>query len=50
MDQCSTKRLWRVTMRVLAAVGISIALSGCIVEPLWGPHHYRPYYGYHGGY
>ncbi len=45
---------WRLPLRMLGAIGISVALSGCIVEPLPGPyHHYHPYhygYGYYGGY
>lgn len=39
----------RMSLRVLGAIGISLALSGCIVEPLYGPHRYHPYhYGYYG--
>ncbi len=50
MDKIRTNR-WRLPLRVLGVIGISVALSGCIVEPLYGPHHYHPYrYGYYGGY
>jgi hypothetical protein len=49
MNQIKTKR-WKLSLRVLGAIGISVALSGCIIEPLYGPHHfYHPYrYGYSG--
>lgn len=46
MDQSRFKRWQQVSVRVLAAVGITLALSGCIVEPLWGPHYYPRYRGY----
>ncbi len=49
MDKIRTNGAWRLGLRVLSVIGISVALSGCIVEPLWGPHHYHPYhYGYYG--
>ncbi len=49
MTQSKAHRLRRLTVRLLAAAGISVALSGCIIEPLWAPHYYRPYhYGYRG--
>ena len=47
MDRSRIKRLQQVSVRVLAALGITLALSGCIIEPLWGPHYHRHY---HGGY
>ena len=47
MDRIKAKRQHRMLLRVLSAVGISIALSGCIVVP-YGPHYYRPFhYGYY---
>lgn len=45
-----SRRAWRVPVRLLAAIGACIALSGCIVEPLYGPHYYRPRPYYYGGY
>ncbi len=51
MGQPQAKRWRRMAARVLGAIGVSVALSGCVVEPLWGPHYYRPYhygYGYRG--
>ncbi len=51
MDKIRTNNWRRVSLRVLSVIGIGLALSGCIVEPLWGPHHYHPYHGgYYGGY
>ena len=47
MDRIRAKRRHRMLLRVLSAIGISIALSGCIVVP-YEPHHYHPYrYGYY---
>ena len=40
----------RMSVRVLAAIGLSAALSGCVIEPLYGPHYYRPYRAYYGYY
>ncbi len=41
-----TSTKWaRTTARVLAAIGLSVALSGCVIEPLYGPHYYHPYRG-----
>ncbi len=49
MTQSKAHRWRRVTVRVLGAIGVCVALSGCVIEPLWGPRYYRPYhYGYHG--
>jgi hypothetical protein len=50
MDKIKVNRWRRMSLRVVSAIGISIALSGCIVEPLYGPHYYRPYHGYGYGY
>ena len=36
----------QTTARVLAAIVMSVALSGCVIEPLYGPHYYHPYRGY----
>jgi len=48
MDRLSAKTLRRLSVRLLCVIGVGIALSGCVVEPLYGPHYYRPYhyYGY----
>ena len=47
MNTSKTLRWQRIALRALSAVGISIALSGCVIEPLYGPHYYHPYhYGY----
>ncbi len=48
MTQSKAGRWRRMTLRALGALGIGIALSGCIIEPLWSPHHYHPYYHDHG--
>jgi hypothetical protein len=33
-------------IRIAAAFGMAMMLSGCVVEPLWGHHHHH--YGYYG--
>ncbi len=51
MDKGRINR-WRRPLLMLGAIGISVALSGCIVEPLHGPYyHEHPYHsGYYGRY
>ena len=42
-----TSTKWaRMSVRILAAIGLSVALSGCVIEPLYGPH-YHPYRSYY---
>jgi hypothetical protein len=39
----------RRAIRLAAAIGVAITLSGCIIAPYPGyyhPHYYHPYYGY----
>ncbi len=49
MSKIMAGRWRRISLRVLGAVGVSVVLSGCIVEPLYPPHPYHPYrYGYYG--
>ena len=48
MTMSKNHRLTRMSVRLLAAIGLSVALSGCVVEPLYGPHYYHPYRAYYG--
>jgi hypothetical protein len=50
METVVKSRWQRASVNVVLAIGTVIALSGCVVEPLWGPHYHRPYYGYYGRY
>lgn len=34
------KRLFKST----AVIGPAILLSGCVIEPAWGPYHHHHYY------
>lgn len=40
---------WRASLRAMLFVAAAVALSGCVIEPLYRPHYYHPHYGY-GGY
>jgi hypothetical protein len=31
-------------IRAAWAVGLAILLSGCVVEPAWGPYYHHPHY------
>jgi hypothetical protein len=33
-------------MRAAGAVCLAILLSGCVVEPAWGPYYHHPHWGY----
>ena len=44
MSEFRTSRLRQVTVRVAAAIGLCIALSGCIVVPVGHYHPHRYYY------
>ncbi len=33
-------------IRVVGALGLAIMVSGCVIEPAWGPYHHHHYYGY----
>ena len=37
------RTVWRSTWRVVAAAGLVLALSGCVVVPAYYPHYYHPY-------
>ncbi len=37
----------RGIVRVVAALGLVLALSGCVVVPAYYPHHYHPYRYYY---
>lgn len=43
MNRSSTSRFLTVATRILAAAGLCIALSGCIVVP-GGHPYYHPYH------
>jgi hypothetical protein len=32
--------------RIAGAVGLALLLSGCVIEPAWGPYHHHHHYGY----
>jgi hypothetical protein len=38
------------TGRLALAIGLLLALAGCVVEPAYGPGYYHPYHGYYHGY
>ncbi len=44
MVELRTRRLRQIAVRVAAAVGLCIALSGCIVVPAGHYHPHRYYY------
>ena len=48
MTPSNKRRFATLSARLLAAIGLSVALSGCVIEPLYGPHYYRPYRAYYG--
>ncbi len=48
MTTSNQRRFAKLSVRLLAAIGLSVALSGCVIEPLYGPHYYHPYRGYYG--
>ena len=33
-------------IRIAGAVCLAILLSGCVIEPAWGPYYHNPHYGY----
>ncbi|HEY4041441.1 MAG TPA: hypothetical protein VGM32_06305 [Rhodopila sp.] len=39
-----SKRLMRVAGAVCMALLVSGLLSGCVIEPAWGPYYHHPYY------
>lgn len=45
MTQSKTRRFRTIATRIIAAAGLCIALSGCIVVP--GGHPYHPYRFYY---
>ncbi len=47
MNGTKTRRFAGFAIRVIGAIGLSVALSGCVIEPLYGPHYYHPYRGYY---
>jgi hypothetical protein len=47
MNPSKTTSFRRASIRILAALGVCVALSGCIVAP-YGPY-YRPYPHYYRG-
>ncbi len=49
MDRSKMAQWRRMSVRLLAALGVSVALSGCVIEPIGYPHYYHPY-RYYGGY
>lgn len=37
----------KLLVRIASALGLAIMLSGCVIEPAWGPYYHHPrYYGY----
>ena len=38
----------RTALRAIAAVGLVLALSGCVVYPYYPHYHYYPYRYYYG--
>jgi hypothetical protein len=40
----SSKRMMRVAGAVCMALLVSGLLSGCVIEPAWGPYYHHPYY------
>lgn len=38
---------FKLLARAAGAVGLAILLSGCVIEPAWGPGYYHhPHYHY----
>jgi hypothetical protein len=34
-------------IRIAGAICVAILLSGCVIEPAWGPYYHHPrYWGY----
>lgn len=33
-------------IRSVAALGLAIMLSGCVIYPAWGPYHHSHHWGY----
>ncbi|HYZ24003.1 MAG TPA: hypothetical protein VE690_17785 [Rhodopila sp.] len=38
---------FKLLARLAGAVGLVIALSGCVIEPAWGPGYYHHPHYYH---
>ncbi len=48
--QKSASSGWWASLRAMAFVAAAVALSGCVIEPLYGRHHHRSHYHDYGGY
>lgn len=40
MRHVPTRSRYARALRVVVALGIAVALSGCVVYPAYGPYHY----------
>lgn len=41
---------WRASLRAMVFVAAAVALSGCVIEPLYGPRYHHSHYHDYGGY